>query len=69
MNDLFLIVVWVLTVVFFMYASLKFITTRFNIHPAWIWAMTPVNVVWFIISMILANGIFYVFEHIFKFKV
>jgi hypothetical protein len=56
---LFLCVVWVLLVAFFMYITLKFVTNRFNIHPAWLF-MTPVNLVWLVISMLLADGVFWI---------
>lgn len=66
--DLFFCVAWFTTVIFFMYVILKFITKRFHVPSAWIWAITPVNLVWLAISMLLANGVFFVIEKIVGFK-
>jgi len=60
MNDLIIVVIWLLLIVFFMYTSLKFISNKFNIHPMWILAIVPVNLVWFAFSMLLADGVFFI---------
>lgn len=59
---------WICTVGIFMYAILKFFTTRFNIHPAWIVTIVPVNLVWFAVSILLANGVFLILEKVIHFQ-